>query len=127
MTHSLTLSNGAASVLAQLASAPGMLADAANLYRVGAFAEDHLTDLPESPAQPSKDAAAAEWRAWQKAQVAWSRLTLPVISVNEKTRDSLKALVQAAVTKGALPASAAVAPLLRSLGLADVDVVSPAG
>jgi hypothetical protein len=121
VNHMLKLTNGAAQTLAQLAGTPGLLTDAASLYRVGAFAEAHLSDLAESPEQPEQAAKPAEWRAWQKAQLAWARAIGPAIEVSEKTRDSLKALVQAGATKGALPASLAVAPLLLALGLAEAD------
>lgn len=116
--HTLSLTNGAAHILGQLAGTPGILNDAVKLYRVGAFAETHLIDLVDQPEAPAKDASATDWSAFRRRQIAWTKDRMQDIVVRETTRDALKDLLTAASSKGLLPASAAVAPLIEALGLA---------
>ena len=100
--HTISLTQGAADALRHLIGAPGLLTDPGQLYRVGEFSETHLVDL-DVPEKPE--------RAWQKTQ-------MPAIEISERTRDALKALVQAAITKGALSGHASVVVLIREFGLA---------
>jgi hypothetical protein len=117
----ITLTRAAANRLAQLAAMPGLLNDAANLYRVGEVAETHLTELAQPPVQPAREAPAADWIAWDKSAKAWGREELPAIEVTERKRDALRALVKAAIEKGQFSGSAADTALQRALGLQPED------
>jgi len=105
--HSIKLTNGAAHLLSNLCSAPGMLTDPAQLFRVGEFAENHLTELAPEP----KDVTQAEAKAW-------NRFVQPPVEISERVRDALKELVRVAISKGAIGGHPSVMALMRELGLA---------
>ena len=103
----ITLTTGAAHLLSQIAAVPGLLTDAATLYRVGEFSETHLADLPTPP-----DKA-------EPAQVnAWADAPLDPIEVSVSTHSALKTAVNTAIEKGMLPASKPACCLIRELDLA---------
>jgi hypothetical protein len=116
----LDLTNGSARILAELSAAPGMLTAADALFRVGAFAESQLSNLPQQAAQPGSNAQPADWQAWSAETKAWNLLPIE-LEATERQRDALKLLVKAAIEKGAMPATAATATLLRALGLQPED------
>lgn len=113
-TTALHLTTGAADLLGQIAAAPGLLTKATDLYRVGQFAEDHLSDLPDRPARDERTE-----KEWIEALKAWERTTLAAIEAKPATVESLRTLVRAAVEKGSLPARPATTVLLRALGMVE--------
>lgn len=113
----LCLTVGAANILGEIAAAPGLLSVPADLYRVGRFAEDHLTDLPQRPAK--KDGQTdLEWIADLKA---WDRTILPTVEIKPAAYESLRALVRSSIEKSMLPARPSTVALLRALGLGPED------
>lgn len=105
--HSLILTYASAHLLANLITTPGLLTDIPNISRCGEFNETALSDLPSPLA---KDAPEAEQKAWVKTELA-------AIEITERTRESLKALITAAIGKGMLGGHTTVLQLIRQLGL----------
>lgn len=116
----IALTNGAALLLAQLVGGIGVTGTD-DIYRIGGFADAHLSDLPPAPERPGKDATAPEVKAWDEAHRAWSRVELPVIEITERTKESFKKLLKTAAEKGAIPGVAAARRLLAEFGLGVED------
>ncbi len=106
-TVTITLTTGAAHLLGQLAAVPGLMTDAATLYRVGQFAESHLSDLPVAP----KDAAPADIDAW-------ANCIREPLEVSTGVHAALKTAVKTAIEKGMLPGGKPTLCLIRELDLA---------
>ncbi len=114
----LQLNNAAALRLAQLISMGGLLTAPDQLYAIGAFAEDHLTDLAASPLHPDNQAPIADRLAWEKRFIAWGREPIAPIETTIKRRGALKALLKSAADKAQLSGSAGDRTLLKVLELA---------
>ncbi len=121
-TAILVLTTGAASLLGQIAGVPGLITDAKSLYRVGSFAENHLSDIGAPPAAPAAGSDKETVAAWEAESKAWAAAMRDPISVSEGTKQSLAAAVDAACAKGMLPANVHTNVLIRQLGLAPADV-----
>lgn len=103
--HALKLSRGARNVLSRIVATTA-LKKPDDIVRVGAFTDNHLMELGEPP----KDSEAAK---------AWMREMGEDISVNEKTRTSLRSLLSAAAEQGTVAGTPAAGELFRVLGFED--------
>jgi hypothetical protein len=117
----LNLTTGAASLLGQIAGIPGLITDAKSLYRVGSFAENHLSDLGAPPAAPAAGSDKETIAAWEVISRAWAAKPVEPVAISEGTKQALAAAVEAACAKGMLPANIHTNVLLRELGLAVED------
>lgn len=111
--HNITLTNGAANVLSQLGSIPGLITEPNILFRFGEFNENHLSNIetpPDISNPPTKEELAV--------QKSWANTTWTGLEIGEKTREALKAVVTTAITKGILPSGKPVMVLMRELGIA---------
>ncbi len=106
--HAIPLTNAAAIELLTLAQMRGLLTDEKQAKRVSDFIRKHLRTVPD---QPKVNAEV----------IAWAEIQYAKPEAKEKTRDALKALVQAAATKGALSCGFGAGDLLEVLGLAEAD------
>lgn len=117
----INLTNSAAARLGQIANTPGLLTGPDDLFRVGAFNEDHLSEIPKAPEAPLQSAPRAEITAWETAIKAWSKTAFPPIITTPKRVDAVKALLKAASEKGVLGGASHDLVLLRAFGLAPSD------
>lgn len=106
--HTLTLTQGAASMLAQILAVPGHLTKPDDLYRAGAVIETNLADIAPMPKGTDESA----WKAW--AEVA-----LPPIEITERQRATCQEAVRTACAKGSLGAGKNTSVLLGALGLGE--------
>ena len=102
--HTLTLSKAAAIELVTLSTSRGLLTKPVHIRKVSQFVREHLAPLLRDKQEFDLDAALAEFGSF---------------TVNERTRDSLKALISAAAEKGALSANIGTGELLDLFGLAE--------
>ena len=117
----ITLTHAAAARLGQIANNPGLLTSPDDIYRVGAFNEDHLSEIPRSPEPPLQSAPMAERQAWEADLKAWAKTEMQPITTTEKRMDAIKALLKSAAEKGALGGTAPDRLLLRVFRLAPQD------
>jgi len=101
----LNFNNAAAIRIAQLIGTPGLLTVPDKLYLIGAFAEDHLTNLPYPPAKPADGASQTDFQNWERAYLDWGRTMAKPMETTIKRRDAIKDLVKSAIEKGAWSAS----------------------
>lgn len=102
--HPLKLTNGATVELANLIQFRGLLSKPHLGRSVGRFAKKHLRDLPRECKDPNEMAD-------------WSDEKFREVTIDERTRDALKALVRAAYEKGAANGTSGSADLCEVLGL----------
>ncbi len=117
----ITLTNAAAARLGQIANTPGLLTSPDDLYRVGAFNEDHLSEIPHAPEPPLQPATLAARKAWEVALKDWAKTEMPPITTTEKRIDAVKALLKSAADKGALGGTSPDRLLLAAFRLAPQD------
>jgi hypothetical protein len=117
----IALTTAAAARLGQIANTPGLLTSPDDLYRVGAFNEDHLSEIPHAPEAPLQTAPKADREAWEAALKAWAKAEFPLITTTEKRIDAIKALLKSAAEKGALGGTAPDRLLLAVFRLAPQD------
>lgn len=106
--HPLTLSQGAANMLAQILATPGYLTKPDDIYRAGGLIEDHLSSIAPAPKHADEDA----WKAWGDAAA-------PPIELTERQRATCQEAVRACCAKGGLGAGRHSRALLGALGLGE--------
>jgi hypothetical protein len=102
----LTLTTASARILAAICATPGLVTDPVKLFRVGSFAEQHLSDLTPEPKGGD-----------ESALTAWATASLAPIQTTAKVRDTLRELVTAAIGKGMVGGHRDVLALMRVFGL----------
>ena len=110
----LKLSNVAAVRLSHIIGSHAATSEL-DAYRVGQFADDHLFAPPRAPANPPETADYQTWTDHIVKVREWAKATFAEIPITERTKDSLKKLVQSVASK--LPGDPAQFHLLRALGL----------
>lgn len=118
----IILTNAAAARLNQLSNTPQLVTGIDDLYRIGGFNEDHLSDVPPGPQAPLETASRDVIDAWRLAIKTWAAAKLPEITTTQRRIDSIKAMLKSAADKGLLAGSATDRQLLRVFGLAPEDV-----
>jgi hypothetical protein len=117
----ITLTYSAATRLNQISNTPQLVTGVDDLYRIGAFNEDHLAEIPPGPPAPLETAPRETIDAWRSAIKAWAGTKLPEITTSQRRIDSIKAMLKSAAEKGLLAGSATDRQLLRVFGLAPDD------
>lgn len=102
--HTFTLTKSAAVELVNLSTTRGLLTKPVHLRKVSQFMREHLAPLLRDKQGFDLDAALAEFGTF---------------TVNERTRDGIKALLSAAAEKGAMSGNLGTDELLDLFGLAD--------
>lgn len=109
-TLPLLLTAGAAHILLQLSSVPGLLTDENQALDFSDFRHDHLRGLPRPPVSPLKDVPITDEEIDK-----WADKELPAIQVTPETHQALKAAVKAALAKGMLGSGSPTRILGREL------------
>ena len=102
--HTFALSKSAAVELLTLSTTRGLLTKPVHLRKVSQFMREHLAPLLRDKQEFDLDAAMAEFGTF---------------TINERTRDGLKALLAAAAEKGAMSGNLGTGELLDLFGLAE--------
>lgn len=114
----ITLTHSAASRLNHISNTPQLVTGVDDLYRIGGFNVDHLSDIPAAPDAPLDTAPQAVISEWRKAIAAWGKTKLPEIVTSQRRIDSIKAMLKTAADKGMMTGSSVDRELLRVFGLA---------
>jgi len=117
----INLTNAAANRLAQLANTNGLIKILDDVYRIGAFNEDHFCDIPKSPTPVLSSAPIEEQMAWMDAMKAWAKAPFPPIITTHKRVDSIKLLLKSAVENGVMGGSGPDRLLLAAFNLKPSD------
>lgn len=107
-THELDLNNGAALELAQLANMRGLVTKSSHARKISQFIRKHLRTPPE-------------YRGDVAGMADWSETAFSKPTVDERTRDALKALIQSACEKGAGSGNLGFGDLCTIFGLGSED------
>lgn len=101
--HKINLTNGAANILAQILSTPGIVNNSVDFYRIGGVVEDHLSSVPEAPKSqgPMED---------------WAKTPYPEFEVKENHRKACAAAITAAIEKGMIGSNKHTRSLQREFG-----------
>lgn len=116
-TVSLKLTQGAAHLLLLCASTPQLVTDPDVQWDVSLFRHDHLRVLPKPPEPTRNPAGEITKPVPDEVADAWSDAPVAEIPVGTEVFASLKALVKAAIGKGALASGSATLVLMRELEL----------